>query len=200
MRSLQPAAQPFKLAKAIFIDIWKIRRVDVLGAQKALEAQLNDTSNQIDNLFDRIMNSSSPSVIGKSEKRIEELEREKIRLAERSESAVPTKARLSEFFEPAMAFLASPWHIYKNCNFALKRTVIKPAFAEPLRYRRIERYRTAETTFTFKVSADFPSLECGMVGDLGIEPSVRLREGVTVPCHTLRPVAHRSPDQSSVDG
>ena len=31
-----------------------------------------------------------------------------------------------------------------------------------------------------------------MVGDLGIEPSVRLREGVTVPCHTLRPVAHLS--------
>ena len=29
-----------------------------------------------------------------------------------------------------------------------------------------------------------------MVGDLGIEPSVRLREGVTAPCHTLRPVAH----------
>ncbi len=29
-----------------------------------------------------------------------------------------------------------------------------------------------------------------VVGDLGIEPSVRLREGVTVPCHTLRPVAH----------
>ena len=29
-----------------------------------------------------------------------------------------------------------------------------------------------------------------MVGDPGIEPDVRLREGVTVPCHTLRPVAH----------
>ena len=29
-----------------------------------------------------------------------------------------------------------------------------------------------------------------MVGDPGIEPGVRLREGVTVPCHTLRPVAH----------
>jgi hypothetical protein len=28
------------------------------------------------------------------------------------------------------------------------------------------------------------------VGDPGIEPGVRLREGVTVPCHTLRPVAH----------
>ena len=31
-----------------------------------------------------------------------------------------------------------------------------------------------------------------VVGDPGIEPGVRLREGVTVPCHTLRPVAHLS--------
>jgi len=33
-------------------------------------------------------------------------------------------------------------------------------------------------------------LEKEVVGDPGIEPGVRLREGVTVPCHTLRPVAH----------
>ena len=37
----------------------------------------------------------------------------------------------------------------------------------------------------------------GVVGDLGIEPSVRLREGVTVPCHTLRPVAHLRGDYLS---
>ena len=190
LRSLQPAAQLFKLAKAIFTDIWEMRRADALGARKALEAQVIDTSKQIDNLLDRIMNSSSPSVIGAYEKRIEELEREKIRLAERAESAVPSEARLSEFIEPAMEFLASPWNIYKNGNFALKRTVLKLAFAEPLRYSRNEGYRTAETTFPFKVLADFSSLKCGMVGDPGIEPGVRLREGVTVPCHTLRPVAH----------
>ena len=41
--------------------------------------------------------------------------------------------RLSEFIEPAMAFLARNWNIYRNGNFALKRTVLKPAFAEPLR-------------------------------------------------------------------
>ncbi len=35
----------------------------------------------------------------------------------------------------------------------------------------------------------FPN-EWKVVGDPGIEPGVRLREGVTVPCHTLRPVAH----------
>ena len=36
-----------------------------------------------------------------------------------------------------------------------------------------------------------------MVGDPGIEPGVRLREGVTVPCHTLRPVAHCSSRKES---
>ena len=30
-----------------------------------------------------------------------------------------------------------------------------------------------------------------LVGDPGIEPGVSRLEGVTVPCHTLRPVAHR---------
>ncbi len=132
-----------------------MRRADALGARKALEAQVIDTSKQIDNLLDRIMNSSSPSVIGAYEKRIEELEREKIRLAERAESAVPSEARLSEFIEPAMAFLASPWNIYKNGNFALKRAVLKLAFAEPRRYSRNEGYRNAKTTFPFRVLKQF---------------------------------------------
>ena len=38
---------------------------------------------------------------------------------------------------------------------------------------------------------DFIDFFSEMVGDPGIEPGVRLREGVTVPCHTLRPVALR---------
>ena len=49
----------------------------------------------------------------------------------------------------------------------------------------IRLYHFLKVTIFFKV-----------VGDLGIEPSVRLREGVTVPCHTLRPVAHCSFEKS----
>jgi len=40
-----------------------------------------------------------------------------------------------------------------------------------------------------KDSNSFISYNPNLVGDPGIEPGVRLREGVTVPCHTLRPVA-----------
>ena len=38
------------------------------------------------------------------------------------------------------------------------------------------------------------------MGDLGIEPSVSRLEGVTVPCHTLRPVAHRSAVAAECEG
>jgi hypothetical protein len=40
-----------------------------------------------------------------------------------------------------------------------------------------------------KDNNSFISYNPSLVGDPGIEPGVRLREGVTVPCHTLRPVA-----------
>lgn len=190
LRGLQPAAQLFKLARAIFTDIWEMRRADAVAARSTLETQLKDTSKQIDALVSRIMDASSPSVIGAYEKRIAELERETIRLAEKIEGVVPEQRHLTDFIEPALTFLSSPWNIYKNGSFALKRTVLKLAFAEPLRYSRNEGYRTAETTFPFKVLAEFSTPKCGMVGDPGIEPGVRLREGVTVPCHTLRPVAH----------
>ena len=150
-----------------------MRRTEAIAARSSIETQLAETSKQIDQLVGRIMDASSPSVIGAYEKRIEELERQKIRLAEQADAAVPSQGRLSEFIEPALAFLASPWNIYKNGSFALKRTVLKLAFAEPLRYSRNQGYRTAEITFPFKVLADFQSLKCGMVGPAGLEPAAK---------------------------
>ena len=57
------------------------------------------------------MDASSPSVTGAYEKRIEELERQKMRLAAQADSAVPPQGRLGEFIEPALAFLGNPWNV-----------------------------------------------------------------------------------------
>ena len=54
--------------------------------------------------------------------------------------------------------------------FVLKRTVLKLAFAQPLRYNRNEGYRTAEITYPFKMLADFLQQKCGLVEPRGIEP------------------------------
>ncbi|WP_051487809.1 recombinase family protein [Roseivivax marinus] len=120
LRELQPADQLLKLAKAIFTDIWEMRRADAMSARSTLESQLKDTEKQIEALQDRIMNASSPSVITAYEKRIGELERKKIKLAEQADSAVPDQGRLSDFIEPALAFLSSPWNIYKTATSPLR--------------------------------------------------------------------------------
>ncbi len=83
---------------------------------------------------------------------------------------MPPKGRLEEFIEHALAFLASPWNLYEKGEFVFKRTVLKLAFAEPLRYSRNEGYRTAEITFPFKVLAYISTQKCGLVEPRGVEP------------------------------
>ena len=60
---------------------------------------------------------------------------------------------IPEFIEPALNFLANPWNVCENGGFALKRTVLKLAYAEPLRYSRETGYRIAEITLPFKALA-----------------------------------------------
>lgn len=60
-----------------------MRRTEAIAARRSIETQLAETSKQIDQLVGRIMDASSPTAIGAYEKRIEELERQKIRLADR---------------------------------------------------------------------------------------------------------------------
>lgn len=86
--------------------------------------------------------------------RVEKLEREKLLLAERADTIIPPTRCLDEVIEHAMAFPASPWDIYEKGSYSLKRTVLKPAFVEPLWYSRLEGYRTAETAFPFTVLAE----------------------------------------------
>ena len=97
-------------------------------------------------------------------------EREKIELSEHSSPKAPPKGRLEESLEHTPTFLGNPWKLYENGGFAFKRTVLQPAFAEPLRYSRDNGYRPAKTTFPFKVSAGSSSQKCGMVEPRGIEP------------------------------
>ncbi|MFC3569344.1 hypothetical protein [Paracoccus simplex] len=103
--------------------------------------------------MERIVEADNASVIKAYEGKIAKLEREKLLLTERAAQIVPPKGRLEEFIEPALEFLGNPWNLYENGSLAFKRTVLRLAFAEPLRYSMDSGYRTAETAFPFKVLA-----------------------------------------------
>ena len=84
------------------------------------------------------------------ETRIDRLERDRIVLQEKIDNAVPEKGRLEDCMELALRFLSSPWNIYKNGDYALRQTVLRLAFAKPLRYNQNGVYGTPEFSFPFK--------------------------------------------------
>ena len=96
---------------------------------------------QIDGLLDRIVEASTPSVISAYEKRIAKMEREKLVLQEKLESGPKPKATFDELFELAKALLANPCKIWGYGHLALRRTVLRSAFAERLNYCRKQDFK-----------------------------------------------------------
>jgi len=139
-RSLQPARQFFGLVRAMFNDVWNARQAEAQRARDVLSDQIKDVEKQIEGLFDRIVDGASPTVAAAYKQWIEKLERQKLLLADQAANAVPSQHRKEEFIEPVLDFLSSPWKICDKGTFTLKRTVLKMAFAEPLRYKRHEGY------------------------------------------------------------
>ena len=163
LQALQPTKQLFSIARAMFADVWDMRLAQAQNDQKVVKKQLCAISKQVESLLNRIVDATNASVISAYETRIEKLEREKILLAEKADKFLPPKGRLEEFIELSLRFLANPYDIYINGGLALKKTVQRLAFAQPLRYSRETGYRTTEITLPFKVLGSFNNQKCEMV-------------------------------------
>ncbi|MFT4014270.1 MAG: zinc ribbon domain-containing protein, partial [Paracoccus sp. (in: a-proteobacteria)] len=163
LQALQPTKGLFDVAKAMLRDAWAMRLEAAQSAKEEWQRQLSEVGKQIDGLLDRIVDATNPTVIGAYEKRIEKLERERFVLAERVVQSVPPKGRLEEVIELSLKFLSSPWNIYKNGSHAMRQTVLRLAFSEPLKYQRNEGYRTPELSFPFRALGGFSGRKSEMV-------------------------------------
>jgi len=170
LKALQPSHGLVAVARAMLKDIWQMRLAQAQESKKVLGTQIREITAQIEALLDRIVETPSASVVGAYEKRIEKLERDKLLRAEEAARITPQQTRPDEIIEHALTFLANPWNLYENGSFSLRRTVLKLAFAEPLRYNRFEGYRTAETAFPFRLLGDLKNEKCGLVRPQGLEP------------------------------
>ncbi len=170
MEGLQPARGLFDLAKAMLRDAWDMRLAISRGERDELQKQLKEVDRQIGSLLDRIVDATSASVVSAYEARIDKLERQKIVLAERVETTVPPKGRLEDCIELALNFLASPWNIYKNGDFAMRQTVLRLVFSEPLKYGQNGVYGTPELSLPFKYLTGISGSKSEMVRVEGLEP------------------------------
>ncbi len=192
LKRMEPVHGLFALVKAMFQDAWDMRLAQASEAKKTLKAQIGKLEKQIDQLLDLIVDANSDSVVSAYEKRIAKLEREKLLAQEQLIKTGSPRHTLEESFEHAMSFLANPWKICSNSEYALKKTVLRLAFAEPLPYCRNQGLRTPNLALPFKVLGEICSQNCEMAHPIGFEPmtsafggqrSIRLSYGCRAPAY-----------------
>ena len=166
LASIQPSETAYALLRDMFKYGWELRGAKIKETMRALRRKLSEAETQIAALLERVVDASSPRVIGAYEVKIDALEKEKLLLGEKlTQSGTPQRS-FDEMFELACQFLASPWKIWKNGDLAQRRTVLKLTFAERPHYCRNEGLRTPKTTLPFKALAGL-NTESGVMADWG---------------------------------
>ncbi len=173
LRSLKPTEGLFRLARAMFEDLWDHRLASLKSMNRSLEAEVVKIERKIGQLLDRIVDAQSSSVISAYEQRIAALEENRIEVKEKIVSCGRPVRGFDEMYRTAMDFLASPYKLWASDRLEDKRAVLKLTFADRLAYVRNEGYRTAKTTLPFKVLEHFCGGESRLVGPVGLEPTTK---------------------------
>ena len=170
LRSVQPTEGLFRVATAMFGDLWTHRLEQAATQGKALKAQLARIEGQVSQLLTRIIDTTVPSVIGAYEEKVRQLESDKLLIRERLSTTGRPVSSFDDTLRTALAFLANPCELWASERLDDRRAVLKLTFAERLRYKRNEGFRTANLSLPFKVLASFSPGKNEMARPRGIEP------------------------------
>ncbi len=174
LAAMTPSPEFVRLLDKLFRKRWAEADSKAKEASATLKLEAAAFEKKIGQLMERILESESPTVIAAYERKVEELERQKL-LAHEKVSRCGTVAKgYDETFRTAFEFFASPCNLWNNGGFADKRTVLKLTLNEPLVYDWNSGVRTAEFSLPFKLLGDESDREKLMAEREGFEPSMGL--------------------------
>ena len=136
--------------KDLFFKAWDERTSRTEEIAKSLRDELRKNEQQIEQLLDRIVESSTPSVIAVYEHRIAKLETDKLIIIEKLQANAAPKRGSADQLELAFRFLENPHELWVSDRLDDKRLVLKLTFANRLAYCRKSGFRTPQTTLPFK--------------------------------------------------
>ncbi len=168
--TVKPSASLFKVARAMFEELWDRRMSQGKVQAKALASQLAKIEKQVAQLLERVMDARVPTVIAAYENKIEALEKSKLLICEKLGSQGAPKSTFEKSLERAMEFLSNPWNLWSSGRLEDRRTVLKLVFAKPLYYNKNTGYRTADLSLPFKMLGQNIHGENLMVRSRGLEP------------------------------
>ena len=174
LQELAPSQALHDLMLTLFKKRWDQSQVHTREAQKALKQEVTAIEKKIEATLDLMLNSESRSVIGAFERKVEELERKKLVLAERTARCGREAKGFDETFRTAFDLISNPWNLWKNGQLEDKRIVLKLPLAEQFEYDWNDGVRTAELSMPFKVLLGNCDYKNELADREGFEPSMGL--------------------------
>ncbi len=97
------------------------------------------------------MVATNAQAIAAYEAKLGDLEDRKARLIEERDNQAVPSGTFEEKLEPLLLFLSNPLKLWETASVKLRRTVLKMAFADRIRYDRNQGARTPELSFPFRM-------------------------------------------------
>lgn len=136
------------LFSTAFRKHWEAGQSKVRDMRSTMKLQTVAIGKKITQMLDRIVEADSPTVISAYERKVDELERQKLVLAEKTARCGTMVKGFDESFRTALEFIANPWNLWANGSLDDKRIVLKLTLATPLQYDWNEGVRTTKIILT----------------------------------------------------
>ena len=132
LESMQPSEELFIAASGMITELWDQQAKLAKQEAETIRKEIVAIERKTEQFFDRIVDADSPVLVTAYEKKIRQMEEEKIRLDENITKFGRPLQSFEETFRTAWAFLSNPQKIWRSNYLENKRTVLKLAFSEKL--------------------------------------------------------------------
>lgn len=136
IKDLQPSPGLIVLARAMFRKAWDARAAQSQEIRAAATRQMKAIDKEIATLLDRIMEASNTQVIAVYESKLPDLEHDKALIAEKRSAKTVPAGTFEDQLEPLITFLSNPLKLWETGSVFVRRTILKLAFAERIKYDR----------------------------------------------------------------
>jgi len=130
VRTLEPDPTVFAVATAMFKDAWGQRAAQSGARRRAFENEREKLDSSISQMLDTITQVRSPAVLASFEKRIEDLENQKLVLDERIALLEHPRTSFDRAVRTALAILGNPWKLRAYGTYEHKRLLLQFCFSK----------------------------------------------------------------------
>lgn len=192
LADIQPSPTMFALAKDMAGSVWGQLGEQAASMREEVRRRIAEIEKQTAALLDRIIEASSQSVITRYEQRINELERERLVMAEKLETKARPRKSFEEMFELTLGILANPCNIWERGSIGYRHAILKMAFTDRLVYCRGGGFRTPKTSIVFRALDRFCGQKEALAEGKRFELSIPVSQYNGLANRRLQPLGHPS--------